>query len=184
MLLVLSTQIWICQTFETTALVTIDTFPAFSMQRECGRGCLQNTYDAGADVCKELGCCWNGCYCGTQYQAAATSVIRSCWSAYCGTSSIEMLSYDISTALSIYGSYCGISDVATTTDVGGEGSDGGSGDKTTYMTYLAVVTATVTSQGHGSSTEAANTAVSSGSDSKFMSRLFILSLFYVAFNVA
>ena len=91
---------------DPSASVTIAQLPAWSMQRSCGKGCLQNTYDPGADIEGVLGCSWNGCYCGNQYAATATSIISSCWSAYCGTSDTTILSYDISTAVSIYNEYC------------------------------------------------------------------------------
>ncbi len=62
--------------------VTIDQMSAYSYQRACGKGCIQNNYDGGGDIEVELGCTWNDCYCGAPYRAAATSIIRSCWSVY------------------------------------------------------------------------------------------------------
>jgi hypothetical protein len=95
-----------CRALDPSASVTIDKYSDYEFQRSCGRGCLQNNYDGGADIEKALGCTWNDCYCGTQYQAAATSILTSCWSAYCGTSQLSLLSYDISTAISVYNAYC------------------------------------------------------------------------------
>ena len=106
------TQISLC--LNPSASVTIDQLPAYSQQRQCGKGCIQNNYDGGNDVDHILSCTWNGCYCGTQYQVAATSIITSCWSAYCGASDANLLTYDISTAVSIYDAYCGIAAAAAT----------------------------------------------------------------------
>jgi hypothetical protein len=108
LLLILASFTQISQCLDPSASVTIDQLPAWSQQRHCGIGCLQNNYDSGADIEKALGCTWNGCYCGTQYQAAASSIITSCWKAYCGTTQANLLTYDISTAVSIYDAYCGI----------------------------------------------------------------------------
>lgn len=133
---------------DPTASVSIGQLPAWSLQRTCGYGCLQNTWDNGADVEKVLGCTWNGCYCGTQYRAAATSIVRSCWSAYCPSEESSLLPYDISTALSIYNAYCEIDGAAmTTTVVPGEtltSFGSGSGGTTVYVTHLTVVTAVTT----------------------------------------
>ena len=126
---------------DPSASVSIDQLPAWSYQRTCGKGCLQNTYDNGDDIEKELGCTWNGCYCGNQYQSAATSIIKSCWSAYCGTA--IPVSDDISTALSIYNDYCGGGAAATTTVVESGGTDSTAGT-TVYITHLTVVTAVQT----------------------------------------
>jgi hypothetical protein len=118
-LLILACSTHLSQCLDPSASVTIYELPAYSLQRQCGKGCIQNNYDPGADVEKVLGCTWNGCYCGTQYQAAATSIISSCWSAYCTTEE-SLLSYDISTALSIYDAYCGIGAAGAPTTVLGE----------------------------------------------------------------
>ncbi|KAF1990601.1 hypothetical protein K402DRAFT_389529 [Aulographum hederae CBS 113979] len=91
------------------ASVTIDHFDGYGYQRQCGKGCLQNNYDGGEDLEGELGCTWNGCYCGTQYGSVATSFISGCWPRNCGDDSNEGagLDYDISTALFLYNAYCG-----------------------------------------------------------------------------
>jgi hypothetical protein len=114
LLLVLASFIQISSCLDASASVTIDQLPAYSQQRQCGKDCIQNNYDGGNDVEHVLGCTWNGCYCGTQYQAAATSIITSCWSAYCGASDANLLTYDISTAVSIYDAYCGVAVAAAT----------------------------------------------------------------------
>lgn len=113
LLLASFTQISLC--LDPSASVSINQLPAWSQQRHCGIGCLQNDYDSGVDILKGLGCTWNGCYCGTQYQSAASSLITSCWKAYCGNAEANILTYDISTAESIYNSYCGIAAVAAAT---------------------------------------------------------------------
>lgn len=114
---------------DPSASVTINQYPGFEYQRTCGSGCLQNNYDGGADIQKVLGCTWNGCYCGTQYQAEASSIVTSCWSAYCGTSELSLLGYDISTALSLYNAYCGQSG-------GGSSASTPSGSSTTYLSAI------------------------------------------------
>jgi hypothetical protein len=87
------------------ASVTIDQLPRYNLQRLCGRGCIQNNYNNGNDIENELECTWNGCYCS--YTAEATSIVKSCWSDYCGLTHTSILSQDISTALSLYREYCG-----------------------------------------------------------------------------
>lgn len=128
---------------DPSASVTIDQLPDYSYQRQCGKGCIQNNYDIGVDIEGELGCTWNKCYCG--YTAEATSIIVSCWSAYCGRTASKDTP-DVQTALSLYNAYCGI-DVqavaspatsstpfasATTTAVSTYG--GGTGMTTVYVT--------------------------------------------------
>lgn len=95
---------------DPSASVTINQLPDYDFQRECGKGCIQNNYNAGDDIMKRLGCTWNGCYCG--HAAEATSIVVSCWSAYCG-GTVSRNSPDVSTALSLYNAYCDID--ATTT---------------------------------------------------------------------
>lgn len=114
LLLILTSVVHLSLCLDPSASVTIDQLPAWSQQRQCGKGCIQNNYDGGEDIENILGCTWNGCYCGTQYQAAATSVITSCWSEHCA-SDANLLTYDISTAISIYDAYCGIAAVAAAT---------------------------------------------------------------------
>jgi hypothetical protein len=137
------------QSLDPAGSVSINQLPAWSMQRTCGMGCLQNNYDGGADIDKVLGCTWNGCFCGTQYQAAATSILTSCWSAYCGDA--IPVTADISTALSIYNSYCEkdpgpatTAVVATATVTTGEATftvtkGTGVGSTTTVVETVAVV---------------------------------------------
>ncbi len=114
LLLILISVVHLSLCLDASASVTIDELPAWSQQRQCGKGCIQNNYDGGEDIENVLGCTWNGCYCGTQYQAAATSVMTSCWSHHCAVDT-NLLTYDISTAISIYDAYCGIAAVAAAT---------------------------------------------------------------------
>jgi len=92
------------------ASVTIDQLPDYSFQRLCGKGCVQNNYDNGADIEVVLGCTWNECYCAST--AEATSIIASCWSAYCGAT-VSRDSPDVSTAISLYNAYCAVTPVET-----------------------------------------------------------------------
>jgi len=92
------------------ASVTIDQLPDYSYQRLCGRGCVQNNYGIGEDIENVLGCTWNECYCAST--AEATSIIASCWSAYCG-GTVSRNSPDVSTAISLYNAYCAVTSVET-----------------------------------------------------------------------
>lgn len=60
---------------DPSASVTIAQLPAWSMQRSCGKGCLQNTYDPGADIEGVLGCSWNGCV-GPRIQPFSAMISR------------------------------------------------------------------------------------------------------------
>jgi len=173
-------------TLDSNGTVTIQQLPAYSSQHACGRGCLRNNYNEGPDVCKELTCCWNGCYCGTQNQAAATLIVKSCWSDVCGPSyPPEMLSSDISTALSIYDSYCAIGnpDTTTSTIAPGENGGGAEGATTTYVTYLTTITAT-TVGGLTSQYSSTSNAVSNVSDSKYLSLAMLLGSLVAMFTLA
>lgn len=161
---------------DATASVTIDQLPAYSLQRLCGKGCVQNNYDGGVDLQAVLGCTWNGCYCGTQYTAQATSIIKSCWSAYCGT---KLVSEDISTALSVYDGYCagdaelGGGNAATTTELRGE-SSGSGGETTVYVTHLTVMTSVATT----TATPNAATSVVDVASCKLLMYFMLTALLY------
>lgn len=183
------------------ASVTIDHLTAYTYQRLCGKGCIQNNYDGGGDLVDNLGCSWNGCYCGTQYRAAATSFVSSCWSHYCGTSDVTALSYDLQSALAIFYDYCSgngyagadgnVNQAVTTTDFGastggedgvtssGAAAGGGAGAATVYQTHLTVVTALTTA---ASETAAAGGGQESGTGSVETTSKW--RVFAVAFAVA
>ena len=151
--------------------VTISDYPAVTFQRHCGQGCLEGIEGF-------LGCSWNGCFCGPQYQTAASSYITSCWTSNCGSST--MVDYDISTAMSIYNQYCADNPVATpalaastTTsfDSGGEASspsgNGDDGTVTIYQTHLTIVTATTATGSSATDTTSPYGSVSASFPSKF-----------------
>jgi hypothetical protein len=94
-------------TIDPDASVTIDLMSGYDYQRECGRACIQNNYNDGPDIEAALGCTWNACYCGAQYQSTISSHVSSCWTAMCGKSESALLKYDVPSALSLYSQYCG-----------------------------------------------------------------------------
>jgi hypothetical protein len=168
------------------ASVTIDQYPGYDHQRACGKGCIQNNYDPGDDLENELGCTWNACYCGAQYQSTATQIIRSCWTAYCGTSQSSLLSYDISTALSLYDAYCGdgaaetttiLETDARTTIIGttAQPTAGSQGSVIVYVTHLTIVTDVETA-----SASPTYTAGILGSNSPRLSAISGLALLVIA----
>jgi len=92
-----------------------------------------------------------------------------------------MLSYDISTALSIYSTYYGIGnlDAITSTIVGGENGGENGSITTTYVTHLTVFTAVTTVGDPNSQTVAASTTDSKTSDSKYLVMLLGCWLHYI-----
>lgn len=98
---------------------------AYIQQRTCVQWCLMNdSYDEQAKLAGYLGCKWDGaeyfstCVCRTDLASSASYFLTSCVNSGCSGNTP-----DVTSAMSLYNSYCGLgslaANVATTTEAGG-----------------------------------------------------------------
>jgi hypothetical protein len=77
---------------------TIQSLPAYSLQRACVQGCLAGEYAVAYDLnCPQL----NACVCRTDLQSQVSTYLTSCVNAGCSTNPP-----DLSSAVELYDSYC------------------------------------------------------------------------------
>jgi hypothetical protein len=130
---------------ETQTLISQD---IFSSQKPCAQGCFVGDFGGcGIDgVANAIGCNYNycgntigatnGCYCRTDLQSVAQSYVSSCVKSKCTVGDSDI---DISSAVSIYDSYCVANgfpvNVATTPTQAANPTTGGAYFHGTFRSY-------------------------------------------------
>ncbi|KAK5065379.1 hypothetical protein LTR84_001217 [Exophiala bonariae] len=131
----------ILTTIISAATVTLTNLPAYQSQRSCATQCFYSGFSSGGGpdrLANQLDCSVdpieNDCFCRADLQDDADALIQSCVYDLCSRNTI-----DVSSAVSIYDSYCtaaGFERAVETTSVGGAGGgSSGTGSPTSNGAY-------------------------------------------------